>query len=223
MREILKLVPNVPVEIALQFPTGKIVTGTYGDQVMYSLAGNKILCLDLGPAEKVNQLWVKPGETFLIVKRWTGKKTDRQEFDCWLSPTTEKARAEQERAALDEMATATRENLPAQLQKSLDLAESRKPPASSPAPPSPPRGTGTHGPVAAPAPQVRQIPQKRQYADAFALFLVDAGRATLAAERALAGEGGSVRFDSRDLAAIATSMFIAADKAGFLSWNGGGE
>src|ERR1022692_3462709 len=105
MREILKLVPNVPVEIALQFATGKIVTGTYGDQVMYSLAGNKILYLDLAPAEKLNQLWVKPGETFLIVKRWTGKKTDRQEFDCWLSPTTEKARAEQERAALDEMAT----------------------------------------------------------------------------------------------------------------------
>ena len=31
---------------------------------------------------------------------------------------------------------------------------------------------------------------------------------------------GSVRYDNRDVAAIATTMFIAADRAGFLTWNG---
>lgn len=217
-REIVKLVVNVPLEIALKFPAGKIVDGQFGQQVMYSLVGEKIIYLDLGPAEKVNQLWVKPGETFLVIKRWTGRKGDHAEFDCWLSPATEKARAEKEMAAIDQKATATRQDLAGTLQASLDLAN-RKPPVPATAPS--PKGTGTFGPVPAPVREARQIPTKRQYADAFALFLVDAGRATLAAERALAGEGGSVRFDSRDLAAIATSMFIAADKSGYLTWDGG--
>jgi len=218
-REIVKLIPNVPHEIALKYPQGKLVSGTYGEQMMFSLEDEKIVYLDLEHAQRVAELGVAPGETFLVVKRWTGKKGDKSEFDCWLSPSTENVRAQREM----QKANATREDLQGQLAASIAQAQTRKPPAVSPSQGLPDRGNGTYGPVAAPAPAVRQIPTKRQFADAFALFLVDAGRATRAAEIALGADGGSVRFDSRDVAAIATSMFIEAAKQGFVTWNGGDQ
>jgi len=206
-REIVRFVPNVPLEVALQYPTGKLVTGQYGDQIMFSLSDNRVMYLDPGPAKMVETLNPRVGEPFMIVKKSTGRRDERPQWDLYL--VTERADTP----------------LEAQLRDSVVRNEGRKAAqsAASPNPGSGARGTGTYGPgpVAAPAPAVRQIPTKRQFADAFALFLVDAGRATMAAERALAGEGGSVRFDSRDLAAIATSMFIAADKNGYLTWDGG--
>jgi hypothetical protein len=52
---------------------------------------------------------------------------------------------------------------------------------------------------------------------AIALYLLTAGRATRQAETILGAEGGSVRFDSRDIAALATSMFIHAGREGWLA------
>lgn len=208
-REVVRFVPNVPAEVALQFPTGKNVEGQFGPQTMFSLEGNKVMYLDPGPAKMVETLAPQVGEPFMIVKKSTGRRDERAQWDVYLRI---------ERAGTP---------MEARLQESIVQVAGRKAAQSAASPVSAsvpaPRGTGTYGPVAAPAPAVRAIPTKRQFADAFALFLVDAGRATLAAERALAGEGGSVRFDSRDLAAIATSMFIAADRAGYLTWDGGGE
>jgi hypothetical protein len=206
-REIVRFVPNVPAEVALQFPTGKNVDGQFGPQTMFSLEGNKVMYLDPGPAKMVETLGPQVGEPFMIVKKSTGRRDERATWDVYL-------RIERAGSPLE-----------AQLRDSVVHNEGRKAAqsAASPVPASGSgRGTGTYGPVAAPAPAVRQIPTKRQFADAFALFLVDAGRATIAAERALSSEG-AVRFDSRDIAAIATSMFIAADKNGFLTWDGGAQ
>ena len=74
--EKLSITPNVPQQIALKFPEGKIVEGRFGNQVFYTLAHppNTCLYLDLGPAEKVNSLEPGRGELFNICKRWTGKK-----------------------------------------------------------------------------------------------------------------------------------------------------
>jgi hypothetical protein len=68
---------------------------------------------------------------------------------------------------------------------------------------------------------VNGIPEKVQYGIAFANFLILAADAVRVAERN--SPAGSVRFDNRDVAAIATSMFIAADKAGYLTWNGASQ
>jgi len=40
---ILKLEPNVPTELALQFPTGLNVTGKFGPQVLFTLTNNRRL------------------------------------------------------------------------------------------------------------------------------------------------------------------------------------
>jgi hypothetical protein len=59
-----------------------------------------------------------------------------------------------------------------------------------------------------------KIPMDR----AMTAFLVLAGRATRDAEKTLGAEGGSVRFDSRDVCALATTCFIQAARAGWLTW-----
>jgi hypothetical protein len=52
-------------------------------------------------------------------------------------------------------------------------------------------------------------------------FLLIAGRQTRAAEQQLGAEGGSVRFDSRDVAALATTLLISAFQNNWISYNGG--
>jgi len=64
-------------------------------------------------------------------------------------------------------------------------------------------------------------PMQAQFGDAMQEFLILAGRATRNAELALGADGASIRFDSRDIAATATSMFIEAGKHGWLTWRPG--
>jgi hypothetical protein len=56
---------------------------------------------------------------------------------------------------------------------------------------------------------------------AMVLFLLIAGRATRDVEKTLGAEGGSVRFDSRDIAALATTLLIRSFDRGWITWNGG--
>jgi len=65
------------------------------------------------------------------------------------------------------------------------------------------------------------VPTQVQYGAAFADFLILAADAVRSAERN--SPAGSVRFDNRDVAAIATTMWIAAQKQGFLTWNGAAQ
>ena len=44
---ILKLEPNVPTELALQYANGMDVTGNYGPQVLFTLKGNRRLYVPL--------------------------------------------------------------------------------------------------------------------------------------------------------------------------------
>jgi hypothetical protein len=87
MREILELAPNVPVEIALTYPAGKIIDTAGGAQrVMFSLVNGKIMFLDLDVAQRINELGVKPRQPFYIVKNKGGKRGDPVEWRTWLSP-----------------------------------------------------------------------------------------------------------------------------------------
>jgi hypothetical protein len=69
-------------------------------------------------------------------------------------------------------------------------------------------GNGTFGKIPLP------MPSKRTAEVAIEGFLVMAGRAAKRAEITLGAEGGSVRFDSRDIAALATTCLIQALKSG---------
>ena len=62
------------------------------------------------------------------------------------------------------------------------------------------------------------IPTTIPYDKAMEHFLVVAGRATRAAETTLGAEGGSVRFDSRDVAALATTLLIEGLRRTFIAF-----
>jgi hypothetical protein len=106
LRETVELQPNVPVELALKYPTGKSVSGVNGERVMFSLQDGRVLFLDLGPAQKINALHVKPGEPFSLCLQWSGKRGDPKELVAWLSTEAEKTRALGDAAAAGDTWTA---------------------------------------------------------------------------------------------------------------------
>jgi hypothetical protein len=67
--------------------TGRIVDGNYGQQTYYTLQDGRAMYLDLGPAEQINQLGVRPGESIAICKRGKGA------WEVALTPATERMRA----------------------------------------------------------------------------------------------------------------------------------
>jgi hypothetical protein len=75
--------PNTPVCVRLKYPAGKIVSGQFGEQVYYSLADGRAMYLDLSVGEKVNQIAARPGEPIMILKKWSGKRTERPEWMVW--------------------------------------------------------------------------------------------------------------------------------------------
>lgn len=62
----------------------------------------------------------------------------------------------------------------------------------------------------------RPVPVQIPMDQAMTLLLIAAGRSTAEAEKALGQSGASIRFDSRDVAALATTMLIHSAKEGWL-------
>lgn len=93
-RDKISFESNVPVELSLAFPEGKIVAGRFGDQVMYGLSypEGSVMFLDLGVSQKLNMLQLQPGEHFAICKR-PKNGTVPARWDVWLTPATEQMRA----------------------------------------------------------------------------------------------------------------------------------
>jgi hypothetical protein len=164
----LVLEPNVPAQIALKYPTGKIVDSRYGDekQVYFSLADGRSLYTSLGLANSITNLQLGNREPFMICKRWNGSKQQTPRYDVWLTPEGEKLRAQQETAANTPPPIAAEDppsELEQQLAASLAAIQARKndeqllkrrPPAPAVAPAvAPPQATGTHGPIAMPRQQ----------------------------------------------------------------------
>lgn len=82
-REKVVFSPNVPQHVSLKWPDGKVVSGNYGDQMMYSLSDGRICFLDLDVAHKISALELKPGEPFTICKLWNGDKKQKVRWDVW--------------------------------------------------------------------------------------------------------------------------------------------
>jgi hypothetical protein len=92
-REVVKFVPNVPVEVALKYPIpGKIVSTPSGERMMYTLVDGRVMFLDLPVAKKVDELGVNVQETFFVSRPPTSQPKTTP-WGVWLSPETEKARA----------------------------------------------------------------------------------------------------------------------------------
>jgi hypothetical protein len=70
---ILKLEPNKPYTIALKYPTGKLVPGTWGDQLRWILSNGDLLYTPLLVGPQIEDLGVRPGQPFILTKQKNGE------------------------------------------------------------------------------------------------------------------------------------------------------
>ena len=68
MSEILRFSTNVPVEVALRRDSGRRVEGRYGDQMLYTLADDRVMYVPVIVADRIRQLDIRHGEPFEICK-----------------------------------------------------------------------------------------------------------------------------------------------------------
>jgi hypothetical protein len=62
MKEVVKFPINTPVEVTLQYHTGKRVEGRYGGQVMYSLVGDRVMYVPPYVEQRFQDLAIGAGE-----------------------------------------------------------------------------------------------------------------------------------------------------------------
>ena len=65
---ILRFNTNTPVELALRFDEGKRVDGRYGEQVMYTLEGDRVMYVPPVVAKQIRELGIRAREAFEICK-----------------------------------------------------------------------------------------------------------------------------------------------------------
>ena len=151
--QLIAFAPNVPAQVSLREVEGQLLDGRFSDQVYFSLSDGRGMVLDSETAAKLNLLELRPGEPFSVCKKWDGNPKHPMEWTVWLTPQSERARAEVEREQLLGM------DLEAQLQASIDQLRSRSIPRKPPTPErvqpqAITRGTGTNGPVPQAAPAI---------------------------------------------------------------------
>ncbi len=71
MSAILRFTTNIPEEVSLRSTAGKRVEGRYGEQMMYSLHGDRVMYVPLTVAERIQELDIEAGEAFEICKAET--------------------------------------------------------------------------------------------------------------------------------------------------------
>ena len=123
--EVVKFTPNVPVEVALKFAIpGKVISTKSGERVLYTLADERVMFMDLGAARKIENLGVNVREKFFVCRPSPEKKN--AEWTAWLSPETEKARAEVEAAPQPESPAEEETLLERKLRESIEMVNQVK-------------------------------------------------------------------------------------------------
>lgn len=208
MSEVLKFRLNATEELHLAYPSGKPCTGITGPQFLYSLRDRRIAFADPGLDAQIQELHPKSGSKVAVTKRpndqWEVKLLHPEQ------PTPPTAPAARQAAA----------NAPPPIDSPYIVSDNPNTDGRTKAALLNELGSLLLGNSNA-RPLEATIPTQVQYGIAFADFLILAADAVRMAEKN--SPAGSVRFDNRDVAAIATSMFIAADKSGFLTWNGAAQ
>jgi hypothetical protein len=199
-RDKIKFEANIPVELSLAYPQGKIVDGQFGQQTMYGLCfpDNHVMFLDLAVSQKLNVLQLQPGEHFVICKRPKNGSTPAR-WDVWLTPATEQMRAQRERPSSRPASPEPPSHLERQLAASIHEAQQRRPPQSAPAP--------QPGPVM--VPPVNGAPAWQSVLIAKADVLIDAYAACLEH----ASKHGN-RVEPGDVRSLLQTVYIAMTKNG---------
>jgi hypothetical protein len=68
MADILRFTPEVPVEVALKYPTGKPVQGHDGTDMMFTLVDGRLMFLAPPIAAQIDAMQIRAGEPFWITR-----------------------------------------------------------------------------------------------------------------------------------------------------------
>jgi len=172
-------------------------------RVRWQLVGGDVLFTDVPTGSSLRGLELEPGESFGICKHRQGRRVI---WDVWLTPETEKARAEREKPAI---ASLLREPLTIGRGPGKPTTPKRAPVLPMPAKRPETPGTGTYGPAPAPKPAAGgAVPQKIPFNVAFreAVILVNCGL-----------EANREQWNDEARQAAVSTILIAASKAGWLT------
>jgi len=81
MRERIAFQTNVPVTVALAYADGLEVEGRFGDQILYTLADERVMYVPLVVRSKLVELGIQPHEPFTICK--AERKEGNRRFIEW--------------------------------------------------------------------------------------------------------------------------------------------
>jgi hypothetical protein len=81
MREKIAFQTNVPVTVALAYADGLQVEGRFGDQIMYTLADERVMYVPPVVRTKLVELGIQPSEPFTICK--AERKEGNRRFIEW--------------------------------------------------------------------------------------------------------------------------------------------
>ena len=81
MREKIAFQTNAPVTVALAYADGLEVAGRFGDQIMYTLADERVMYVPPVVRSKLVELGIQPGESFTICK--AERKEGNRRFIEW--------------------------------------------------------------------------------------------------------------------------------------------
>lgn len=84
-REPVQFLINTPVEVALEFPEGRLIDTAFGQKTMYSCIQNRVIFAEQELAVKINYLSPAVGECFWINKsqKWVGTGRKKSRMVMW--------------------------------------------------------------------------------------------------------------------------------------------
>jgi len=196
---ILRFNTNSPVEVALRWDDGKRVEGRYGEQVMYSLEGDRVMYVPPVVAQQIRALGIRAREIFEICKaelreenkRWIEWRVRRIEEP---RHPAESPNAPDTAASVPSKAQNQRNGSTHQTPRPLDLQAS-------------PDGT------------LLPIPVTGAGITAMELAMSGAAEIAQRVESRARMRNYSLQFTSEDIRAIGLTMFIQAMRERGVSWD----
>ena len=123
MKETVNFPINSPVEVTLQFGSGKRVEGRYGEQVMYSLLDNRVMYVPPYVEQRFQELVIGVGEPVLLCKQEVKEgKRNRTEWSVKRAPQQTQAPANGTAAADFVVPVATPDRQPVLWALVIDLS-----------------------------------------------------------------------------------------------------
>jgi hypothetical protein len=197
---ILRFNTNAPVEVALRWDDGKRVEGRYGEQVMYTLEGDRIMYVPPVVAKQIQELGIRAREIFEICKAEL-----REENKRWIEWRVRRIDEPRHPASLGNVSEAAASELSGQAQNQRNGSTRQTP-----------RPLDLHA-----SPDGTLLPIPVTGAGILAMELAMSGAAEIAqrVESRARIRNYSLQFTSEDIRAIGLTMFIQAMRERGVTWD----